>query len=107
MANYNVSGLITLTKLAKTNWFIYILKCSDNTFYTGITTNIQRRIKEHGVGKGAKYTKGRAPFELVYQEKCLNRSSASKREYQIKNLSLDDKHKLINKIGSSSLKITF
>ena len=108
MANYNVSELITITKLTKTkkNWFIYILKCSQNTFYTGITTNIQRRIKEHDVGKGAKYTKGRAPFELVYQEECLNRSAASKREYQIKNLSLDDKHKLINKRGSSSLKIT-
>ena len=70
MANYNVSGLITLAELAKTKekgWYVYILKCADNTFYTGITTNIKRRIHEHGTNKGAKYTKGRAPFSLVYQ----------------------------------------
>ena len=99
MANYNVSGLITLAELAKSKnakWFVYILKCSDNTFYTGITTNIKRRIHEHGTNKGAKYTKGRGPFLLVYQDKCKNRSEATQKETAIKKLTLIDKINLIS-----------
>jgi len=98
MANYNVSGLETLAELArlkKEEWFVYILKCADGTYYTGITTNINRRIKEHGTNKGAKYTKQRGPFKLVYKASFLNRSIASKEEYKIKSLSLQDKIKLI------------
>ena len=99
MANYNVSGLVTLAELAKSKestWCVYILKCSDNTYYTGITNNIKRRIHEHETNKGAKYTKGRGPFSLVYQENCKNRAEASRKEYEIKKLSLAGKNSLIN-----------
>ena len=99
MANYNVSGLITLAELAKTkqsSWCVYILKCSDNTYYTGITNNIVRRIKQHEANKGAKYTRGRGPFSLVYQAKCKNRGEASQKEFVIKKLSLAEKINLIS-----------
>jgi len=98
MANYNVSGLITLAELAKLKkplWFVYILKCADNTYYTGITNNIKNRITNHENGTGAKYTKGRGPFILVFQESCPDRSNASQRERQIKKLSLEQKKQLI------------
>ncbi len=76
-------------------WFIYILECSDSTFYTGITTNISRRLSEHQSGAGAKYTKGRAPLKLVYSEECDNRSHASKREIEIKKFSKEKKLAII------------
>jgi len=72
-------------------WYVYIVECVDLTLYTGITTNIARRLKEHEAGKGAKYTKGRAPLKLIYQEECKDRSSASKRELEIKALSKEQK----------------
>jgi len=73
-----------------------MVKCSDDTLYTGITTNIQRRIKEHNNSdKGAKYTKVRRPVTLVYTEKCEDRSSASKREYEIKHFSRKEKLALL------------
>jgi len=79
------------------SYFIYMLKCSDNTLYTGITTDIERRIEEHNSSpKGAKYTKLRRPVELVYSEESEDRSSASKREYAIKKLSRVKKLELIN-----------
>ena len=96
MANYNVSGLMTLAELAKKkqqSWFVYILLCSDITLYTGITNNINKRVEDHKKGIGAKYTKGRSPLSLIWQEKHPNKSSASKREYEIK--SLTKKQKLI------------
>ena len=74
------------------NWFVYILRCVDGTLYTGITNDIERRIAEHEQGQGAKYTKGRGPFQLVYKEICRNRGIATKREITIK--SLDRKAKL-------------
>ena len=98
MANYNVSGLETLAELArlsKDSWCVYILKCADDTYYTGITSNINRRIKEHGTNKGAKYTKQRGPFKLVYKASSHNRSSASKEEHRIKSLPLHEKLKLL------------
>ena len=75
--------------------FVYILRCNDNTLYTGYTTDIERRVKEHNQGKGAKYTRGRTPVELVYWEKKKSKSIALKREYKIKQLSRKDKIKLI------------
>jgi len=67
------------------SYFVYILKCSDGSLYTGITKNITKRLEEHNIGdKGAKYTKARRPVKLLYQESSLNRSTASKREYEIK-----------------------
>jgi putative endonuclease len=66
-------------------YFVYIVKCADNTFYTGIATELERRIEEHnGSDKGAKYTRVRRPVSLVYSEEYPDRSSASKREYEIK-----------------------
>ncbi len=77
-------------------WYVYILQCADSTFYTGITTDIDRRISEHESGTGAKYTKGRAPLKLVYSEECDNRSIASKREINIKRLSREAKVAMVN-----------
>lgn len=68
------------------NWTVYILECADGSLYTGITTDLQRRITEHETGKGARYTAGRGPFRLVYQELHTNRSDATKRETAIKTL---------------------
>jgi putative endonuclease len=73
------------------NWTVYILECADQTLYTGITTNLDRRLAEHQAGRGAKYTRGRGPFKVAYQESCADRSSASKREIAIKRLRLREK----------------
>ena len=79
------------------SYFVYIVKCSDDTLYTGITTDLKRRVEEHnGSVKGAKYTKLRRPVTLVYSEDAENRSSASQREYAIKKLSREKKLELIN-----------
>lgn len=78
-------------------YFVYILKCSDETLYTGVAKDVNKRVLEHNSSeKGAKYTKIRRPVELVYKEKLQNRSSACKREYQIKQLSREKKLELIN-----------
>jgi putative endonuclease len=78
-------------------YFVYILSCNDQTLYTGITTDLQRRLSEHNNSdKGAKYTKLRRPVSLVYSEEVENRSFASKREYEIKQLSRNKKIELIN-----------
>ncbi len=77
-------------------WYVYILECADTTYYTGITTDIERRIAEHAAGTGAKYTKGRGPLTLIYQEEHVDRSSASKREIEIKALSKAQKLVLIS-----------
>ena len=73
-------------------YFLYILECSDKTLYTGITTNLDRRIKEHNnLKSGAKYTKIRRPVKLVYSNKFINRSQALKEEARIKKLSRQQK----------------
>ena len=78
-------------------YFVYIVQCSDDTLYTGITTDVKRRVDEHNNSyKGAKYTKLRRPVALVYTEKSDNRSEASKREYVVKKLSRSEKLELIN-----------
>jgi putative endonuclease len=79
-------------------YFVYILQCSDETLYTGITTDISRRITEHNTSaKGAKYTRLRRPVKLVYSEECRDRSEASKREYAIKHLTRKEKLSLFLK----------
>jgi putative endonuclease len=79
----------------KTTWFVYILRCADDTLYTGITTDIARRVDEHNQGKkSANYTRARRPVELVYSEPAENRSQASMREYTIKQLNREEKHQL-------------
>ena len=77
------------------NHFVYILCCSDNTYYTGYTTDVEKRVQRHNEGKGAKYTKSRRPVQLVYQEKYMDKSCALKREYAIKQLSRQEKEQLI------------
>jgi len=76
-------------------WYLYILRCRDNSLYTGITTDVEKRLEAHRSGKGAKYTRGRGPLELVYREQCGDHSAALKREAEIKRLSRDEKLKLI------------
>lgn len=66
------------------NWVAYMLECADKSLYTGITTNLERRLAEHAAGKGAKYTRGRGPFRLVYSETCAGRAEATRREAAIK-----------------------
>ena len=77
--------------------YTYILKCNDNTLYTGWTNNLEKRIKDHNDGKGAKYTKTRRPVELVYYEKFETKKEAMKREYAIKQLTREEKKTLIEK----------
>jgi putative endonuclease len=81
-------------------YYLYILKCSDKTLYTGITVDLERRIEEHNDSKlGAKYTRARRPVKLVYSKKFRNRSSVSKEENRIKHLSREKKLELIKNIG--------
>lgn len=77
-------------------WFVYILRCNDNTLYTGVTTDLNKRLQQHNHStKGAKYTRARRPVELVYQEPATDRSSAQQREYRIRHLSAAQKRELI------------
>ena len=79
-------------------YYLYILECHDNTLYTGITTDLVRRVKEHNSSKlGAKYTAIRRPVKLVYSQEFSDRSEASKHECVIKSLSREEKLKLIKK----------
>ena len=81
--------------MTETSWSVYILRCADGTLYTGIAPDVEKRLQKHNEGKGAKYTRGRGPVELVYREELANRAEASKREYQIKQLSRPEKLALI------------
>jgi len=76
-------------------WHVYIVCCNDATLYTGISTDVERRVTEHNSGKGARYTRARRPVRLVYQESVEDRSAASKREAAIKKLSVASKRALI------------
>lgn len=76
-------------------WYLYILQCGDGSLYTGITTDVEKRLEAHRSGKGAKYTRGRAPLELKYREACGTHSDALKRELEIKHLSREEKLALI------------
>tara|TARA_R110002096_G_scaffold20146_4_gene67102 strand:- start:7 stop:252 length:246 start_codon:yes stop_codon:yes gene_type:complete len=77
------------------DWIVYIIECKDKSLYTGITNDLDRRIKQHETGQGAKYTKGRGPFRIVYTEGCDNKSQALQREHEIKQYSRDQKLALI------------
>lgn len=81
-------------------WHLYILKCADGTLYTGITNDLERRIKQHESGQGAKYTRGRAPFKLLYTKKFKTRSAASKKEVEIKKMSRAEKLEIIKALKS-------
>ena len=78
-------------------WYLYILRCKDGSLYTGITTDVEKRLEAHRSGKGAKYTRGRGPLELVYQEECGDHSAALRRELAIKALSREEKQDLLKR----------
>ena len=86
----------SLIKYERSEWFVYIVECSDKSLYTGITNNLENRIKTHNEGKGAKYTRARRPVVLKYYETASDKSSASKREIALKKLSRNQKIKLIS-----------
>jgi putative endonuclease len=76
-------------------WHVYIIECDDGSLYTGITTDLTKRLAAHNAGRGAKYTKSRRPVQLRYSEAAQDRSHASQREYAIKSLSKSAKAKLM------------
>ncbi len=76
-------------------WVLYVLKCRDNTLYTGITSDVSRRVHQHNNGTASRYTRSRLPVKLVHQERCCGRSSALKKEYAMKQLSRKEKVKYI------------
>lgn len=78
-------------------WYLYILRCGDGSLYTGITVDVEKRLAAHRSGRGAKYTRGRGPLELVYSECCGTHSQALHRELEIKALSREEKCRIFVK----------
>lgn len=74
---------------------VYVVECSDGTYYTGYTTDVERRVAEHNEGSGAKYTRGRRPVELIHVESFDSQSAALQREYAIKKLDRSAKERLV------------
>lgn len=88
--------------LTKPQWYVYMLECADRSLYTGVTTDLERRIDEHNNGAaGAKYTRARRPVRLVYSETAAGRSEACQREAEIKNLSRAEKLLLTGAIDTN------
>lgn len=81
--------------MSEKTWQLYILRCGDGTLYTGIAVDVEKRLTMHRAGKGAKYTRGRVPLELVYAEPCPTHSAALQREYAVKRLDREAKEALI------------
>ena len=79
--------------------YVYVLRCADDTLYTGYTTDVERRVAEHDAGEGAKYTRGRTPVELRHVESFDSKSAALSREHEIKSLSRAEKDRLIEEGG--------
>jgi predicted GIY-YIG superfamily endonuclease len=86
-------------------WFVYILRCADDTLYTGITNDLVRRCKQHNAGTASRYTRSRLPAVLLYQESQTSRSLALKRELAIKALSRQQKELLIRSVGLTALRV--
>ena len=80
-------------------WFVYVLRCADGTLYTGITTDVSRRCRQHNDGTASRYTRSRRPTRLVYQEAHPDRGSALRREAAIKALSRREKQALVRRAG--------
>ena len=105
--DYNVDmSKPTCESIESTNnagdWVVYILQCSDGTLYTGMTSDVTRRVEQHNAGTAARYTRARTPVKLVYREPAKNRSAALKREYAIKQLSRNEKDALITQHNNQS-----
>ena len=89
--------------MPETTWYVYIVHCNDNTLYTGVTTDLERRIDEHNNSpQGARYTRARRPVCLVYSEQATSRSEAYRREWQIKQLKKSDKTELLSSCSLNS-----
>jgi putative endonuclease len=85
-----------MKKLKNNDWFLYIVRCSDGTLYTGVTIDVQRRLKEHNYSsRGAKYTRSRRPVDVVHWKLFKDRSSAQKAEYKFKQLTKEQKEKAV------------
>ncbi|MBT2971188.1 MAG: hypothetical protein B6D72_03755 [gamma proteobacterium symbiont of Ctena orbiculata] len=76
-------------------WHVYMVRCADRTIYTGIAKDVVRRVAEHNSGSGAKYTRGRAPVELVFAEAVNSHGEALRREYEIKQMNREQKLRII------------
>ena len=100
MQIFIIHSLRAMKKLSSVN-YVYILRCADDTLYTGWTNDLKNRFKQHCIGKGAKYTKGRGPLKLVYFETFDNKNDAMKEEYKIKHFSRKEKLKLIETFRNS------
>jgi predicted GIY-YIG superfamily endonuclease len=88
-------------------WCLYILKCGDGTLYTGITNDLERRLKQHNDGSASRYTRSRFPVKLVYQEPCRGHSHALKKEFSVKSLTRKEKEDYIkqkNSVATKALK---
>ena len=81
------------------SYWVYILRCADGTLYTGSTDDVERRAAAHNSGKGAKYTRGRGPVEVVYREECADKSAALRRECAVKRLTRAEKLALLDETG--------
>ena len=95
----DVIGLVTGRAFNMSHWYVYIVQCADGSLYTGIATDVARRVAEHNNGQGARYTRGRGPVTLVYQQRVKDRPAALRREYEIKKLRSAAKHNLIAGYG--------
>jgi putative endonuclease len=95
------ANMINTLASTSANWMVYIILCSDNSLYTGITNNLSRRFSQHCSTRGAKYFRGRQPVKVVYAEDGHDRSSASKREFAIKRLKHTEKLLLIKSITNN------
>ncbi len=91
--------------MTERKWYVYMLRCGDDSLYTGITDDVQRRLAVHKSGKGAKYTRGRGPLQLVRQEQYDTKSEALRRELEIKALSRQEKLMLLEQRIRKLLKL--
>ena len=97
MLGYNLRGMKPSPTKKQKRWFLYILKCKDNTLYTGITNDLARRVEQHNAGTASRYTRSRGPVKVMHQEPCRNKSFALKKECAIKSLTRQEKEEYIRK----------
>ena len=81
--------------MARDRWQVYVLRCADGSLYTGVTSNLDRRLRLHHRGRASRYTRSRLPVTLVYRERASSRSTAQRREWEIKRLSRAEKDRLV------------
>lgn len=94
-------GVLSVTGEMRPDWYVYMVRCADDSLYTGIAIDVPARIAAHNAGKGARYTRSRVPVVLAYQELATGRASASRREYALKQLSRREKLLLIESYSGS------